>query len=538
VRSMSQKIRRQILNGPETESNEILIKYLKLPNLNLPDIASLGKELMNKGRFDLAGRIFARWAELEPKNALPWSNLGASLARLQLLKQAKEVLHHAIELDPKSVNARINLGGVFQELGEYKLELENALAAVQCDPKSFLAFNNLGTAFKDNGLFQEARYAYETSLILNPDTFVTRFNLAKLESETGNAQTAIKHFETLLVDEESKRGADSDLIRFNLACEYLKHGRLFEGWQMYEAGFSEKLPRLTARNPIRRFKVPKWDGTALKPGQRLMIWREQGVGDEVMFGSCLSFLRDSAAEIILEVDQRLVTTFKRSFPAFHVRTQQYSPQNGMLQTEFDYDLHIPIGSLCQIFLGTIEDTLRLKPYLTVDTQLKQQFSERLQPYKDLRKIGICWRSGMLSVHRNAEYTLLDDWGGIFALPNSVFINLQYGECEEELRAAEAKHGIEIVRWADVDLKNDLDSVFALMSNLDAFVSAATAVVPFAGAVGLGGVVMLLDDWVTLGSHDRYPWFPNIRPIVLPKSSYVAHALPKVPAVLEEVLSKP
>jgi hypothetical protein len=269
-----------------------------------------------------------------------------------------------------------------------------------------------------------------------------------------------------------------------------------------------------------------------------MIWREQGVGDEVMFGSCLSFLRDSAAEIILEVDQRLIGTFKRSFPTFHVRTQQFSDRDGMMQTEFDYDLQISIGSLCQNFLSTIEDTLQLKSYLAIDAQIKQKFSERLLPYKEFRKVGICWRSGMLSAQRNSEYTHLDDWGDVFAIPNSVFINLQYGECEEELQAAEAKYGIKIIRWTDVDLKNDLDSVFALMSNLDAFVSVATAVVPFAGAVGLGGVIMLLDDWVTLGSHDRYPWFPNIRPIVLPKSSYVAHALPKVPAVLGEILSKP
>jgi Flp pilus assembly protein TadD len=535
VQSISKKVKAQILNGTADDSTATLITILKSKNLNLPEITEVGKELMNKGRFEQAGRIFARWAEIEPENPVPWSNLGASLARLRLFKQAREILQHALELNPKSINARINLAIVFQELGDHKLELENALEAVKCDPKSSLAFNNLGTALRNNGYFYESKHAFETSLILNSNEFFARFNLAKLESETGNVDVAIGQFESLLADEERRRGADADTIRFYLACEYLKSGRLSEGWHMYESGFSEKLPALTARSPLRKFKVPKWDGEVLKKGQTLMIWREQGVGDEVMFSSCLKFLSDLEAEIILELDQRLVSVFKRSFPKFHVRTQHFSPAEGMMQTRFDYDMHISLGSLCRIFLPSIEATKGLSPFIVVDSFLKNKFSERLVPYKSSRKIGICWRSGLMSVHRNPEYTLLDDWGDIFSLPNTTFINLQYDECEAELTAAEAKYGIKIVRWDDVDLKNDLESVFALLSNLDAFVSPATAVVPFAGSVGLGGVVMLLEDWVTLGSHDRYPWFPNIRSIVLPRSSYVAHALPRVPQLLEEVL---
>jgi hypothetical protein len=123
------------------------------------------------------------------------------------------------------------------------------------------------------------------------------------------------------------------------------------------------------------------------------------------------------------------------------------------------------------------------------------------------------------------------------MPNTVFVNLQYGDCEAELIEAEKKHNVEIIRWSDVDLKNDLESVFAIMSNLDAFVSVGTAVVPFAGAVGLKGVVMLLDDWVSLGSKEIYPWFPNIRSIVLPRTDYVAKALPLVPDVFEQLMSE-
>lgn len=534
---INKKTRKIILGAQEPQAGQLLKMILSNQKVNLAELSVLGRELMERGQFDFAARIFARWAELDPKNPVPWSNLGGSLAKLNLFGEAKKILEHAIELNPTYAGARINLCGVYQDTGEYKLALEAALNAVQCDPKSSLAFNNLGTALQDLGMFDEARHAFETSLLLSKDSFYARFNLAKIEAERGNIALAITHFEASLKEENRDRGANIDLIKYCLGFEYLKTGRISDGWDFYDCGFSEKIPRVIARHPMRTFRVPKWNGKKLKDGQRLLVWREQGVGDEVMFGSCLKLLEQIETDIILEVDKRLIRAMQRSFPCFEVREQKFSNSEGLVQTQFDYDFHIPLGSLPALFLKGIEDTSRLQPYIEPDKDLEDLFLRRLDKYRNLRKVGICWRSGLLNTRRNADYTLLDDWAGVFAMPNTVFVNLQYGDCEAELIEAEKKHNVEIIRWNDVDLKNDLDSVFAIMSNLDAFISVGTAVVPFAGAVGLKGVVMLLDDWVSLGSKEVYPWFPNIRSIVLPRTEYVAKALPLVPDVFEQLMSE-
>jgi ADP-heptose:LPS heptosyltransferase len=61
--------------------------------------------------------------------------------------------------------------------------------------------------------------------------------------------------------------------------------------------------------------------------------------------------------------------------------------------------------------------------------------------------------------------------------------LQYDECEEELSSIETALNINIIRWDDLDLKNDLDSVLALISRLDLVITVGTAVSCLAGIIG-------------------------------------------------------
>jgi hypothetical protein len=115
---------------------------------------------------------------------------------------------------------------------------------------------------------------------------------------------------------------------------------------------------------------------------------------------------------------------------------------------------------------------------------------------------------LLDASRNEHYSAIIDWGELLQLPNCVFVNLQYGDCEAELAEAEAKFGISILRWQDLNLKNDIDDVLALMECLDLVVTAATAVNPMAGSLGKATLLIQPDwGWPNLGAG-RYPWFPN------------------------------
>ena len=109
-------------------------------------------------------------------------------------------------------------------------------------------------------------------------------------------------------------------------------------------------------------------------------------------------------------------------------------------------------------------------------------------------------------------------------PGAVFVNLQYGECEEEIQRIESELGIRVLRWPDVDLMNDFSGVAALIKNLDLVVSISSAVVPLAGAVAVKTLCMTYQNWVLLGEKNVYPWFPSVTPVVVPNSEAVATGL--------------
>ena len=108
----------------------------------------------------------------------------------------------------------------------------------------------------------------------------------------------------------------------------------------------------------------------------------------------------------------------------------------------------------------------------------------------------------------------------------VWVNLQYGECEEECLEAEKEFGIEIVRWPDLDLKDDLDDVFALMSELDFVVTVATAVHHMAASTGVETLLITPHGAWNRFNLDYDPWFPNLHPFIGDEKN-LAEALPLV-----------
>ena len=78
------------------------------------------------------------------------------------------------------------------------------------------------------------------------------------------------------------------------------------------------------------------------------------------------------------------------------------------------------------------------------------------------RVGICWRSTNVQRDRALYCTRLTQWGEVFKVPGVRFINLQYDECEAELKEAEQAFGVNIERHAEVDMYDDLDETAALM----------------------------------------------------------------------------
>ncbi len=419
---------------------------------------NLGQLLREQGDFAAAATAFERAAKLRPRAADAWLNAGICRESLGDLDRALECYREAARLDPPSPVAEFNSGNVLRKLGDLPAARAAFAAAAEGAPDAAEVWLNLGNVDRELGHLDDAIASLERAQSIRPDW---------------------------------------PEPRWNLALAYLASGRLERGWEAYDA----RWPR-AGLSMQRGFPWPLWTGENLA-GKRLLVWREQGLGDEILFATCVPDLVALGAEVCLAVDPRLADLYRRALPDVRVIEDGH-------WGEGPFDAHVPLGNLPGLLRRSRADFRPRWSYLVPAREQVALWADRLRATGSGFRVGISWRSGLRSADRRRYYAELDQWGPVLSVPGVTFVNLQYDECEAELAEAEAAFGIRIHRWPQADLREDLDGVAGLLWHLDLVVTAPTAVSSLAGAVGTE--TWQLDpgtDWTVFG-EDRSPWLPAIR----------------------------
>ena len=446
-------------------------------------------------------------------------NIGLDLYKLDRLNEAIQFFNFALELDDSHYLSYSGLTSALHNSGDMNNLYLVSTKAITFFPEKYDFHLSLGLALVYLEKFEEALYCLETASILNPTSIETKLNTAAAYSLMGQSDLAIKIYEDLIASLTSINHPKIALIKFNLSFEYLKKGQLKKGWENYEYGFNEAIPFNQRRKPNRIFKAKKWTGQILR-NQTLLVWREQGLGDELLFLSLIPDLLKLTPNLIIESDARLINILKLTFPKAHVRESK-----NIAHEDFEYE--ISLGSLCKYLRNDInkfKNSGKLFSFQSID-HLGFISLKKNNPNKIF--IGICWRSGVLNLQRNNNYIPLAEWESIFKIPNAIFINLQYGDCEQEVIDAEEKFNVSIARWQDIDLKNDLDTVFGMIQSLDFVVSAATAVSSMSYLSGITTFVFQPNrNWTNLGT-DYYPWSKYMHQVIPNKSESITSTLEEI-----------
>lgn len=481
-------------------------------------------------RFEESSLIFHKLHAADPGNDELIKFCGISYLAQGKFDIALQFLKHYVKLHPDDYETWMNLAsasGNNQQNTEALFYATQALSLSPLDPRSHL---NLGAALIPLHRYEDAITSFETTLTLDPGNIKALMNCGTAYDLLEQPEKSLEVFDRCvpLVASDPMQAAE---LRYKMSFPLLKTGNLEKGWEYYDAGFIPTDTR--SRFPKRTFSVPRWDGTVIK-GKRLLVWREQGLGDEIRFASLIPELKKFCDHVVIECDPRLVSLFQRSFPGFEVRAQgQY---DGHLHHALhgDFDFHLPMGSLMRYLRPDIESFEKQRAYLVPDPERLQNIRQRLDQIRQGRKlIGICWRSGFLNTERNLNYTALSDWEPIFRNRSLAFVNLQYGDTAEEVRQASEAFGITIHQWDDIDLKNDQETLAALIANLDCIVSAVTAVSNMAEALDAKSkFFMPFVEWTFLGQQ-TYPWAKRSE-YFFPSNARqgVAVTIPRIAASLE------
>ena len=372
-------------------------------------------------------------------------------------------------------------------------------------PQEPIILHNYASALHGAERYDEAADMFSKAVGINPHLVDAHIGLAKTFEQQGRIDRAVAALEQGLVHEPS-----SASLKYRLALRQLTLGNFKPGWENYEYRFLR--PELViAKRPE---PPPYWTGEDLT-GKTIWIWGEQGVGDEILYSRMVDEISARAARCIFECAPRLAPIFARSFPA----TDVIAHAPGLTMSA---DYQIPLASLGRSLRPDLQSFGQRDAYLRADPTRTAVLRER---YKSLKAgnlvVGILWRS------RNAEIgvlknTTLDSWAEILGVPGITFVNLQYGDCGEEIAAVRKLTGIDIFQDPEIDALQDMDGFFSQVMAMDLVIGTSNTAIHVAGSLGIPTWLLLSGRagglWYWFQQGDMSPWYSSVR--IIRGSDYI------------------
>jgi tetratricopeptide (TPR) repeat protein len=483
--------------------------------------------LVALGRLAEAVDSFDRALARDPASVADWCNRGAALIDLGRASEAAESLARALALAPDFAEAHYNHGNALAQLERHAEAIASYKRALAIKPGYVDALNNCANALDRLGRLQEALESVDAALARASDhigALVTRGVLLRKLRRSAEALASCERALALKPDNADALTVRADLLidlerfdeaiatldravalmpddvaaKWNKSIVCLGLGRLPEGWPLYEhrwAGAKGLVPRA--------YSQPRWNGERVDG--TLLIWGEQGLGDEILHASMMPDVVARTPAVVLEVEPRLAPLFARSFPSIKVIAGQPELYAGRV------DAQEPIGGLGRFLrTGWSDFPRREAGYLVADAARTQALRRRLADGRFI--IGLSWVS-KAPVGGQSKSARLADFETLLRLERCRFVDLQYGDTSEERATLARDLGITVERLPDIDNTNDLDGLAALMSACDAVVTVSNTTAHLAGALGRPTWVMVPHGfariWYWFHDRSRSPWYPRV-----------------------------
>ena len=473
---------------------------------NQPDaLHLLGVAELQKGRFDKAEQLLSRAIKLQPNNPEIYSNLGALHRKQSRPERAIRCYREAIRLNPRLVEAHYNLGSLHYDQEEFALSVSSYEEALRLDPTNVEALVNLGGSYK--ALVQAGKVhwskvpaCYEKALSYKPDLVEAYANIGSVCQDRGWNYSAM-----LMFDKALRIAPHQIKYRFRRAMNALAICELGKGWDDYEFRFKSE-----ERQYDRRPGPPYWEGEDLV-GKEIFVWPEQGLGDQIIFSSMLPDLIARGGKVVVESKPRLANIFMRSFPDAQIISRD--SDEGRVDPG-DADYQICLTSLGKFFRRDLASFPRRPSFLKADPVKVAAAQERYRTLANGRKIvGVSWRSKN-EIFGALKSTELLDWAQVLKVPGVFFVNLQYGDCRDDLAKVRDQLGVEIYQDPEVDPMGDLDDFFAQVSAMDLVLSTSSTTVHTSGSINVPTWLILprgpFAIWYWFRGQEVSPWYPSLR----------------------------
>jgi len=456
-------------------------------------------ELEQSGKLDEAEKIYKEMLNEDFLNPVLMSALGMNYA-----VRGEHGLAHV--LLSRALDHFEGFDACMEKVGIVMKETAAGGRANFLKMKKSEIMNAIGTTWKHENKTDKARYWFEKaqSIIGAPNADIQN-NLATLHINEGSPVKAMEHLDLAIQIDPQHAQA-----HWNRSLAKLELGD-------YEGGFAEygwgKRAEVRMNRNYSTVDIPEWDGT---PGKTVVVYGEQGIGDEIMFASLIPEMIRDCKQVIFDCHKKLHRLFASSFPMIDIYPTREDENitwpimvvDGKPMSRYPVDARIAIGDVPRFYRKKIEDFPGM-PYIKPTGKSEKFWAEKLnETFADGKPvIGINWIGGHKKTRVEVRSMKLEQWLPILQL-DAHFVSLQYTDCHEEIREFEKKHGIKIHHWPQAAQSDHYDDAAGVVANLDLMLTCCSSVVHLAGSMGTPCWVLTPSRpaWRYRLDLDTMPWY--------------------------------
>jgi len=424
-----------------------------------------------------------RVAAIDPGLAAGHASLAGVLLEQEQFAEAELAARRAIELEPAIPAHRAKLSRALVAQGRH----EDAIAAVQAGIAAIAEDATLCLALAQGlralGRFDEAIAALERAVAFEPGRADAHLTLGvfllNLRHDLAGAQQCY--------DAAQRADPDEPGAPLNMALLRMSQNDYSRAsWDLYES----RKRLLKRKSYFWRLPLPAWEGESLE-GRGLLVYGEQGIGDEIMFASVVPDAAARAARCTLACDPRLVSLFARSFPGIACVPWDRSPVEPGHPMLEGHDAAVAAGSLGRYLRSAPDAFAATAPFLRADPARVQAWRRRLAALGPGPHVGLAWRGGVYGTGRTRRSLDLGTLREALSPLQANWISLQRDATDAELEGAREPGRVRLAHLPEAIA--DIDEAAALVEALDAVVTVCSWLVHLAG--GLGKPVCVLAPYV-------------------------------------------
>lgn len=415
------------------------------------------------------------------------------------LQKAEQLLWPALDQFPDLPPLWFYAGCYLAQTGRHSL-------AIRCYEKSYelqpnpVIWTDIGASYRCMNRIEDCRGALQRGLEAMPNDPQMLTNLAGSYVNEGDPHAGIPYGERALEISPNEKTI------WNLSLLYLEAGIFDKGFDFYTEGkHQHREDRVFEPDPPKL--TPHLHHELKGQGKTLLVYGEQGIGDELMFGTMLQDAQKDY-DIIFECHPRLEhlhrTSMHHDVQLLSTRKHFGPPSERPVPQA---DAKAAIGDLCRLYRREQKDFVWRGPTYTADINERDEYREQLEAMANGRPIiGVATRGGEISTaarYRRLPPSALER---LFKR-DYFFVGLDY----EDVSELAAWLGTERYFWpAAVNFHWDYSHVASLVAATDAVITVCQSVAHLSAAMGHPTHVLVPDKpaWRYGVSGDRWYWYPG------------------------------